>query len=148
MWYPATNLQLHTVSVASFPGRPRLAFCRFNTTQQATETQVAAWEWSYTVTLWLLSPRKSCIPTWNIRVSQQLQLINSYKFSCKSGLFMPSHPPHCTKQKYYTQYRQKGGLQTEITHQRHHSAMGDIISWNISGFPVNQRHELYGNTVK
>ena len=31
----------------------------------------------------------------------------SYKFSCKSGLFMPSDPPHCTKQKYYTQYRQK-----------------------------------------
>ena len=65
-------------------------------------------------TLWLLSPRKSCIPTWCTRVSQQLQLTKSYKSSCKSALFMASHLPYCTKQKYY---RQKGVLQT-VSRQR------------------------------
>ena len=34
-----------------------------------------------------------------------------YKFSCKYGLFMPSHLPHYAKHKYYTQYRQRGCLQ-------------------------------------
>ena len=67
-------------------------FLLLTTIQQTTESQVHC---GY-------SPRRSCIPTCSTRVSQLLQLIKSSKFSCKCGLFIPSNPPHCTKQILYT----------------------------------------------
>ena len=97
----------YTVSVALIPMYVPPSFCPL---PPYSKQQKAGWgpeKEATQSTLWLLSPRKSCIPTWSTRVSQQLQLIKPYKFSCKSGLFLPSHPPHCTKQKYYTQYKKK-----------------------------------------
>ena len=78
----------YTVLVASFPCRPHLAFCLYHTASNRKQSEMNLHSYS-----WSLSPRKSYIPTWCTRVSQQLQLIKS---SCKSGLFMPYHPPHCS----------------------------------------------------
>ena len=94
MWYPAANLQLHTVSVASFPCTPHPAFCPLPPYSKQQKARWGPEKEATQSTFWLLSPRKSCIPTWSTRVSQQLQLIKSYKFSCKSGLYscLPTLP--------------------------------------------------------
>ena len=80
--------------VASFPCTPCPAFCCLSVSKQK-----ARWQPEKQATQ---SPlfKKSCIHmyTWSKRVSQQLQITyQSYKFSCKYALFMPSHLPHCTK---------------------------------------------------
>ena len=78
------NLQVHTVSVASFS-------CTPHSVAYHTASRVAPEQEGTQSTLWLTSTR----------VSQQLQLTKSYKFSYKSALFMPSHMPHCDKNVAY-----------------------------------------------
>ena len=71
------------------------------TIQQATENRAAAWERGESLAT--LSKKK-------LRTHTKYKSIPAavpYKFSCKLGLFMPSHLLHCTKHKHY---RQRGGF--------------------------------------
>ena len=73
LWRSGNNARCDTFSLSSLiPMQAPPSF--LSHIQQATKTQVAAWEWSYTVILWLLSPRKVAYP----HEVQQLQLIKSW----------------------------------------------------------------------
>ena len=101
--------KLNIVSVASFPCTPRPALCHLPFCKQQ-EVRRQSEKDSTQSTLWILSPRKLHTHT-KYKSIPAGATYWAYKFSCKYGLFMPSHPPHCTKHKYYTQYRQRGCLQ-------------------------------------
>ena len=63
------------------------------TIQQTTERQPE--EEATQSTLWILSPRKVAY-THKVKSIPEAATYWAYKFSCKCGLFMPSHLPHCT----------------------------------------------------
>ena len=137
---------LHMVpccKLASFPWTPRPAFCRLPFCKQQ-EVRGQSEKESTQSTLWILYPRK-------LHTHMKYKSIPAaatywaYKFSCKYGLFMPSRLPHCTKHKYYTQYRKKGCLQI-VSRQKsqpfsRNSIMGEIICSTIGGFQaINASH--------
>ena len=64
------------------------------TAYHTTENRMPAWEWSYIVTVWLLSPRKICIPTWSTRVySSSCNLLNQTNWAVNLACScLPTHP--------------------------------------------------------